>query len=43
MTQGPTNIMRQEHTQMRGLLDQMKLAVDAADGDELREKLGEIG
>ena len=31
MTGGPTAIMRMEHTQMRGILDQM--AADALEGD----------
>lgn len=35
MTQGPTSVMRSEHAQMRGLLDQMEAASLAADSDEL--------
>lgn len=32
---GPTSVMRSEHQQMRGLLDQMTAALDQADYDEL--------
>ncbi|MCP4007690.1 MAG: hemerythrin domain-containing protein [bacterium] len=35
MTGGPTEVMRGEHTQMRGLLDQMASALDAGDIQEL--------
>ena len=31
---GPTVVMRQEHQQMRALLDQIGLAIDAGDGEE---------
>jgi iron-sulfur cluster repair protein YtfE (RIC family) len=31
MTSGPTEVMRMEHDQMRGLLEQMRLAVQAKD------------
>lgn len=31
MTSGPTAVMRMEHEQMRGLLDQMQTAFDAGD------------
>ena len=33
MTSGPTEVMRGEHRQMRGLLAQMKAAVACRDGD----------
>ncbi len=35
MTQGPTMVMRMEHEQMRGLLDQMGEAMGRADHQEL--------
>jgi len=35
MTEGPTRVMRMEHQQMRGLLDQMAPAVDGDDPTEL--------
>ena len=31
---GPTEVMRQEHTQMRGLIGEMKSALDAKDRNE---------
>jgi len=31
---GPTEVMRHEHTQMRGLIGEMKSALDAKDKDE---------
>lgn len=31
---GPTEVMRQEHVQMRGLIDEMKTAVNAKDANE---------
>jgi len=34
MTQGPTAIMRHEHTQMRGLLEEMRKAIEAKDKDK---------
>jgi len=34
MTQGPTTIMRHEHTQMRGLLEEMRKAIEAKDKDK---------
>ena len=34
MTQGPTAMMRHEHTQMRGLMEQMKEALEAGDKDK---------
>ncbi len=33
MTSGPTQMMRMEHHQMRGLFEQMKTACDAKDGE----------
>jgi hemerythrin-like domain-containing protein len=33
MTHGPTTVMRREHGQMRGMLDQMKAALDGGDPD----------
>ena len=33
MTQGPTAMMRHEHTQMRGLMTQMREALEAGDKD----------
>ncbi|MBW2270317.1 MAG: hemerythrin domain-containing protein [Deltaproteobacteria bacterium] len=35
MTEGPTSVMRSEHAQMRGLLDQMDAAVGAGNFEEL--------
>ncbi|MBZ0267704.1 hemerythrin domain-containing protein [bacterium] len=35
MTQGPTAVMRDEHTQMRGLLDQMRAALVSGDTQEM--------
>ncbi|BBG65265.1 putative protein [Hydrogenimonas sp.] len=32
-TEGPTMVMRHEHTQIRGLLEQMKEAIDSKDKD----------
>lgn len=37
MIQGPTSVMRHEHGQMRGMLDQMKTALDAGDPDLLAD------
>ncbi len=37
MTQGPTQVMRIEHRQMRGLLDQMATAAAAGDLDGVAE------
>jgi hemerythrin-like domain-containing protein len=34
MTQGPTEMMRQEHTQMRALLGEMGKAIDSKDTDK---------
>jgi len=34
MTQGPTEMMRQEHTQMRALLAEMGKAIDSKDKDK---------
>ena len=34
MTQGPTAMMRQEHTQMRALIKEMGVAIDAKDKDK---------
>ncbi len=34
MTMGPTQVMRQEHDQMRVLFDQMRYALDSQDEDE---------
>ncbi len=34
MTQGPTEMMRQEHTQMRALLTEMGKAIDSKDKDK---------
>ncbi len=34
MTQGPTEMMRQEHMQMRNLVKEMGLAIDAKDKDK---------
>jgi len=34
MTQGPTAMMRQEHTQMRGLMSQLLEAIDADNRDK---------
>lgn len=34
MTQGPTAMMRQEHTQMRGLMNQLMEALEAANKDK---------
>ncbi len=34
MTQGPTAMMRHEHTQMRGLMQQMKEALEAGEKDK---------
>ncbi|KAB2914455.1 MAG: hemerythrin domain-containing protein [Dechloromonas sp.] len=34
MTMGPTRVMRMEHEQMRALLDDAKMALDAGDGDD---------
>src|SRR5574340_762378 len=33
MTGGPTQVMRQEHTQMRGLIEQLDAAFEAKNGD----------
>lgn len=38
MTQGPTAVMRMEHRQMRGLLDQMGAAAAAGDWDALLDQ-----
>jgi hemerythrin-like domain-containing protein len=35
MTSGPTQVMRMEHEQMRGVLEQMSAAVARGDADEL--------
>lgn len=37
MTEGPTAVMRHEHSQMRGMLDQMKAALDAGDPELLAD------
>ena len=34
MTQGPTEMMRQEHAQMRGLMQQLPAAIDANNKDK---------
>ena len=34
MTSGPTEMMRHEHQEMRGLFDQMQAAIAAGDADE---------
>jgi len=34
MTQGPTEMMRQEHTQMRALLDEMAKAIESKNSDK---------
>lgn len=34
MTQGPTQVMRHEHEQMRGLMQQMQKALETGDKDE---------
>ena len=34
MTQGPTAVMRHEHTQMRNLIEEMGKAIDAKDKDK---------
>lgn len=39
ITQGPTQVMRMEHVQMRSLMD---LAVDAAKAGDLDEYLGQV-
>jgi hemerythrin-like domain-containing protein len=38
MTQGPTQVMRMEHAQMRGVLDQMQAAADSGDHQELLDQ-----
>ena len=38
MTGGPTQVMRMEHEQMRGLLDQMSAAVARGDSEELLDQ-----
>jgi len=38
MTMGPTMVMRSEHDAMRGLMDQMKAAMDAGDVDEVLDQ-----
>lgn len=38
MTAGPTQVMRGEHTQMRGLLDQMAAVLEAGDVQELLDQ-----
>jgi hemerythrin-like domain-containing protein len=35
ITEGPTSVMRSEHQQMRGLLDQMGASLGAGDSEEL--------
>jgi hemerythrin-like domain-containing protein len=37
-TSGPTAIMRMEHDQMRGLLDQIRAAIEASDTDEILDQ-----
>jgi hemerythrin-like domain-containing protein len=38
MTAGPTQVMRMEHEQMRGVLEQMSAAVARGDADELLDQ-----
>ena len=38
MTSGPTQVMRDEHAQMRGLLDQMRQALVGGDTQELLDQ-----
>lgn len=38
MTRGPTTVMRMEHTQMRGVLDQLAAAARAGDWDSVADQ-----